>query len=114
MQREDLIDPNAVEALTITDRATGVVDGEHQAFSVEPHAGPFTSGAEAIPRNSGDKVVVMRRTALDRAAVAATALMQIFATAQGPELRQTLEDYLRDELADVKHQAIADREAVNE
>jgi hypothetical protein len=40
--------------------------------------------------------------------------MQNFATAQRPELRQALEDYLREEFADVKRQATADGEPVNE
>jgi hypothetical protein len=51
MQRH-LLDPNVVEALTVTDDAvTEVViidhDGEHRAFSTDEHyAGPFKSRAE--------------------------------------------------------------------
>jgi hypothetical protein len=55
MQRH-LLDPNVVEALTVTDDAvTEVViidhDGEHRAFSTDEHyAGPFKSRAETISR----------------------------------------------------------------
>jgi hypothetical protein len=49
----------------------------------------------------------------DRAAVVATAIEQIFATAPGPERQQAVEDYLRDEFADVQRQAIADCEPVD-
>ena len=49
----------------------------------------------------------------DRATVVAKAIEQIFVTAQGRELRQALEDYLRDEFADVQCQAVADREPID-
>jgi hypothetical protein len=108
MQRHDHIDPNAVEAPPVTDRAAEAVDGGHQAFSAEHYAGPFTGGAKAMPRNSGEEVLVVPRATFDRAAVVATGIMQIFATAQRPELRQALEDYLLEEFAEVQRQAIAD------
>jgi hypothetical protein len=40
--------------------------------------------------------------------------MLIFATAQRLELRQELEEYLREEFAQLQRQAIADRGEVNE
>jgi hypothetical protein len=54
---------------------------------------------------------VISRTKLDRAAVVAAAVEQIFETAQGREQRQALEDYLRDEFADIERQIAADRES---
>ena len=45
----------------------------------------------------------------DRAAVIATALRQILATAHPDELQRRLEDYLQDELADMARQIVADR-----
>jgi hypothetical protein len=63
MQRH-LLDPNVVEALTVTDDAvTEVViidhDGEHRAFSTDEHyAGPFKSRAETISRDYGEQVAV--------------------------------------------------------
>lgn len=45
----------------------------------------------------------------DRAAVAATALLQIVGTAPPEQLRQQIEDYLRSEFADTARQAANDR-----
>jgi hypothetical protein len=44
----------------------------------------------------------------DRATVATTAILQIIATAPKQELQQAIEDYLRDEFADVTRQVMAD------
>jgi hypothetical protein len=44
----------------------------------------------------------------DRVAAAATAIMQIVATAPKDELRQAIESFLRDEFADVARQLVAD------
>ena len=46
----------------------------------------------------------------DRAAVATTAIAQILEIALAPELRETIEEYLRDELYDAQRQARADCE----
>jgi len=47
----------------------------------------------------------------DRAAVVTTALLRIFSSSTPwSELRHHIEELLRDEFDDVKHQAIADRE----
>ena len=76
MQRH-LLDPNVVEALTVTDDAvTEVViidhDGEHRAFSTDEHyAGPFKSRAETISRDYGERVAVFSPAPnRDRAAAA--------------------------------------------
>ena len=45
----------------------------------------------------------------DRAGVAATAILQIVNTAPGANLQQQIENYLRDELADVERQISAER-----
>ncbi len=46
----------------------------------------------------------------DRAAAIATAVLRIIAdTLQGQELRQQIENALRDEIADIERQAAADR-----
>jgi hypothetical protein len=55
--------------------------------------------------------VVNKRRAFDRAAVMATAIMQIITTARSKEALQRIEDYLRDELADVERQVAAHRES---
>ena len=49
----------------------------------------------------------------DRAAVVATAIEQIFATAPGPERQQAVEDYLREEFADINREAISDCEPID-
>jgi len=46
---------------------------------------------------------------LDRAAVIAAAMLQILDTAQRHGLRQAVEQYLHDELADLERQIAADR-----
>ena len=51
------------------------------------------------------------RTKRDRAAVVAAAVEQIFDTAQARKRRQALENYLRDEFADIERQIAADRES---
>ena len=45
----------------------------------------------------------------DRAAVVATAVMQIVQTAPPDQQRQAVENYLRDEFADIEHQVAAER-----
>ena len=119
MQRQDFLDPNTVEALTVTHGApTDVVindeASEHQAIRTHEHyGGPFSSRTEAISRNSAKQVAVFPRINQDRAAVAAVAIEQIFVTAQGRERRQALEDYLRTEFLEVQCQAVADWERVD-
>lgn len=54
------------------------------------------------------------RTKLDRAAVVTTAIMQIIATAKASEQQQALEDCLRDEFTEVRREALAERERVDE
>jgi hypothetical protein len=57
---------------------------------------------------------VIFRTKLDRAAVVTTAIMQIVATAEASEQQQALEDCLRDEFTEVRREALAERERVDE
>jgi hypothetical protein len=119
MQRQDFLDPNTVEALTVTHGVpTDVVindeDGEHHAIRTDEHyGGRFSSRTEAISRISGKQIAVFPRANQDRAAVVAVAIEQIFATAQGRERRQALEDYIRTEFAEVRCQAVADWEPVD-
>jgi hypothetical protein len=47
---------------------------------------------------------------MDRAAAVAIAVMQVIATAPEKELRQAIENYLRDEFANIERQTAADRE----
>lgn len=50
------------------------------------------------------------RSSQDRAAVVTIAVLQIFDTAPCGRLRESLEEYLRNELSDVERQVAADRE----
>jgi hypothetical protein len=54
---------------------------------------------------------LISRIKFDRAAVVAAAVEQIVDTAQGRKRRQALEDYLREEIADIQRQIAADRES---
>jgi hypothetical protein len=65
-----------------------------------------------MPLDLGEEFVVIARTTQDRAAVVTTAIIQIVATVQEPERRRVLEDYLREEFAEVQRQAFADPEPV--
>jgi hypothetical protein len=119
MKRQHLGDPNAVDALTPTDSAlaTDAIvegDGEQQASSTDEHYPfPFGSRAGAMPCNFGEETGVIPRTIHDRAAVVATAVMHIFATAERRELRQALEDYRREQFAEVQCQTAIDWEPVD-
>ena len=55
----------------------------------------------------------MKRLAYDRAALAATAIMQMVATAPEKELQRAIEDYLRDQFSDVERQIAAEGSADN-
>ena len=50
----------------------------------------------------------------DRAEVVAAAVEQIFATAQGSERRQALDNCLREEFAEVQRETIAERRRLDE
>ena len=52
----------------------------------------------------------METRARDRAAIAATTILQIINTVPADDLRQQLEEYLRDELVNLEHQITAERE----
>jgi hypothetical protein len=70
------------------------------------------SGAYAVPRHGSRIDCGSRRShavARDRAAALATAVLQIVATTPEDEQREQLENYLRDELADIDRQAAGDR-----
>jgi hypothetical protein len=73
----------------------------------------FKSCAEATARDAGEGAIIISRTTHDRAAVVATAIELIFATAQVRERRQALEACLREEFADERREAVADRGPVN-
>ena len=60
------------------------------------------SQAEASPNPDSRSGVRMN----DRAAVVTTAIMQMIATAPKHELRQAIEDYLRDEFVDLARTAL--------
>jgi hypothetical protein len=49
----------------------------------------------------------------DRAARVATAIEMLIATVRGHERRQRIENLLRDEFADERHQGVADRGGEN-
>jgi hypothetical protein len=55
----------------------------------------------------------MKRLAYDRAALAATAIMQMVATAPEKELQRAIEDYSRDQFSKLKRQIAAERSADN-
>ena len=114
MKRQDSLDPNTVETVTVTHGApTDIVvieDAvEHQSLSSDD----IESGAEANSRDLGTGVVIISRTTRDRAAVVTIVLKQICGTVQGRERWQAVEDYLRDEIADIERQIAADRESVD-
>jgi hypothetical protein len=52
----------------------------------------------------------MIRISSDRAAVVSVAIRQILADAEPDELQSRLEQYLRDEFADIERQIATDRE----
>jgi hypothetical protein len=57
---------------------------------------------------------VIFRTTLDRAAVVTTAIMQLVATVEASEQQQALEDCLRAEFTEVRREAVAERERLDE
>jgi hypothetical protein len=54
-----------------------------------------------------ESILIMSRPP-DRAAVATIAIMQMIATARSADLRQAIEDYLRDEFANCAREVMAD------
>lgn len=53
-------------------------------------------------------------TARDRASVLKTMIMQIIETAPAEELEPAIEEYLRDEIADIERQVASDRQSHDE
>jgi hypothetical protein len=110
--------PNAVKNRTViygaapADLVTPDFLSEYQSFGND-EGYPNGFGEEPNSRDPGEGVVVISRTTQDRAAVAAIAIEQIFATAQMRERRQAVEDYIREEFVEVQRRAIADREPVD-
>ena len=113
MTRQDTSDLNTVDGLTLDGDGTVDVErrDEHQALSIDDDTGALRSCSQAMSGNSGEQVLVFLRSTHDRAAVISIGIMQIVATAKQRELRQELENYLREEIADIERQVAADRES---
>ena len=116
VQPKDLLGPSAADGPTFTDgdvKVGGTVDRDGERAD-EHYIDASNSAPEAMSRNSGEEAARASRSTFDRASVVVTAILQISGTVQRRGLRRALVAYIRDELADVQRQAIADREPFDE
>jgi len=102
----------AAERIPLSSSAGGSFIGDHiGGVTTVPHSGnPYVADLDVPARSSPSNGAIMTTPyPRDRAGVAATAILQIVNTAPGANLQQQIENYLRDELADVERQISAER-----
>jgi hypothetical protein len=107
---------DAADGVAVADRSTfigTIVVQDRQYFAFDPDgqfAWPVCGSTHRSACDAGAEPVVPFRSFMDRAAAVAIAVMQMIATAPVKEQRPAIENYLRDEFANIERQTAADRE----